>query len=218
MLTAGADNNARGRLVRPAYRIATTRLVIRCWNPTDAILLKDAIDANTDHLRPWMPWATKDPAPLEVRLSFARKCRGEFDLGKDFVYGIFDPEEKEVIGGTGLHTRHGNHVREIGYWIQEKHGRKGFASEVAAALTKVAFIVDGVERVEIHCAIENIKSAGIPKKLGFVREAVLRKRHRDADGNLRDMIVWTMMAEEFAHSIPSKAEVQAYDAIGRKLM
>jgi hypothetical protein len=39
----------------PAYRIHTHRLVLRCWQPTDAPLLKAAIDVNLEHLRPWMP-------------------------------------------------------------------------------------------------------------------------------------------------------------------
>jgi hypothetical protein len=41
----------------PAYRIHTQRMVIRCWHPQDAPLLKEAIDQNLDHLRPWIPWA-----------------------------------------------------------------------------------------------------------------------------------------------------------------
>ena len=89
---------------------------------------------------------------------------------------------------------------------------------MAAALTKVAFIIDAVERVEIHHAIENTKSAGIPEKLGFVKEAVLRKRFRDADGKRRDVGVWTMLMGEFPNSIPHKADIQAFDAIGRKLL
>ena len=32
------------------------------------------------------------------------------------------------------------------------------------------------------------------------------------------MIVWTMLAEEYPSSVPSNAEVQAYDAFGRKLL
>jgi hypothetical protein len=41
----------------PAYRIVTARTTIRCWSPSDAPRLKEAIDANVEHLRPWMPWA-----------------------------------------------------------------------------------------------------------------------------------------------------------------
>ena len=205
-------------LTGPAYRISTSRLTIRCWDPRDAPRLKEAVDRNVDHLRPWMPWAAREPASLDTRVAWLRKCRGEFDLGIDFVYGIFDPEEKEVVGGTGLHTRQGSDMREIGYWIQEKHARKGFATEVSAALTKVAFLVDKVKRVEIRCAIENAKSAGIPKKLGFVFEGTLRKKAPDADGTMRDMMIWAILIDEFSHSVAANADARAFDAIGRRNM
>ena len=41
----------------PAYRIQSSHLVLRCWNPTDVPLLKQAVDENIDHLLPWMTWA-----------------------------------------------------------------------------------------------------------------------------------------------------------------
>lgn len=202
----------------PAYRIETSRLVVRCWELADAAILKRAIDASTSHLRPWMPWATTEPTPIEGRLQFLRQSRGKFDLNQDFTYGIFDKDEGEVIGGTGLHTRHGFDVREIGYWIHEKHVRNGYATEVAAALTKVAFEIDKVDRVEIHCAVENYKSAGVPDKLGFMHEGNRRRITKDADGKVHDSMIWTMLKEEYPNSIPSKALIQAYDAIGRRIM
>ncbi len=51
--------------VPPPYRIRTERLTIRCWEPRDASLLKDALDSSLDHLRPWMPWALEEPRPLD---------------------------------------------------------------------------------------------------------------------------------------------------------
>jgi RimJ/RimL family protein N-acetyltransferase len=202
----------------PAYRIETQRLCIRCWSPIDAVLLKNAVDSNMDYLRPWLPWITKEPEPIEVRLAWLRKSRAAFDLDNDFVYGVFDKEESEVLGGTGLHTRQGLDAREIGYWIQEKHQNKGFATEVAAALTKVAFAVDKVMRVHIHCSVDNLKSARIPKKLGFQNEATLRKRIPNETGELGGMTVWTMIAEEYPNSIPAMAEVKAFDALGNRLI
>jgi RimJ/RimL family protein N-acetyltransferase len=165
-----------------------------------------------------MPWATIEPTSFDDRLQFLRQSRGKFDLGQDFTYGIFDRNETEVIGGTGLHTRHGLGVREIGYWIHEKHARRGYATEVAAALTKVAFEIDEVDRVEIHCAVENYKSAGVPEKLGFIHEGNRRKKTKDADGKVHDSMIWTMLKEEYPKSIPSKAPIEAYDAIGRRIL
>lgn len=56
----------------PAYRIHTARLVIRCWNPADAPLLKAAVDASLDHLRPWMPWAENEPQELDKKIDGLR--------------------------------------------------------------------------------------------------------------------------------------------------
>jgi hypothetical protein len=39
------------------YRIETDRLVIRCYQPSDAAMLLAAITESLDHLRPFMPWA-----------------------------------------------------------------------------------------------------------------------------------------------------------------
>jgi RimJ/RimL family protein N-acetyltransferase len=205
-----------GEATRPAYRVVTPRLVIRCWDPADAPLMKAAVDGCTSHLRPWMPWATLEPAPLENRIQWLRKCRGEFDLGSDFVYGVFDLTETEVIGGTGLHTRRGPDVREIGYWIHERYARKGFATEVTAALTRVAFEIEKMSRVEIHVAVENFKSIGVPRKLGYRHEGTLRERIKDAAGVLHDSMIWTMLAAEYPGSVPSSAEMEAFDVMGRR--
>jgi len=91
----------------PAYRIETERLVIRCWHPTDAPLLKEAIDCSLDHLRPWLPWAHDEPQELDRKVEHLRRVRADFDSGKDFVYGILSNDEKRVLGGTGLHRKLG---------------------------------------------------------------------------------------------------------------
>jgi RimJ/RimL family protein N-acetyltransferase len=202
----------------PAYRVTTNRLVIRCWNPSDAPLLKDSIDRSIEHLRPWMPWAMNEPSPVEARVQWLRHCRAEFDLGRDFTYGIFAGDERTVIGGTGLHTRQGPAAREIGYWIGAAHVRQGYATETAAALTRVAFLVDGVDRVEIHCDPRNTASAAVPRSLGYACEATLKCRVKGSDGLLHDSMIWTMMKEAFADSPCAQAALEAYDVIGGRLL
>jgi len=200
----------------PTYRIRTKRLLIRCWHPQDDPMLKEAIDSNLEHLQPWMPWASKANVSLDERISWIRSCRADFDLDRDFVFGIFNPNESEVIGGAGLHTRQSSDSREIGCWIQRRYSGMGFGTEVAAALTKVAFLVDKVKRVEIRCAVENTNSAAIPKKLGFENEAILKKRVTRPDGSKSDSMVWTMFEDNFTGSIPYMAEIEAFDVIGRR--
>ncbi len=202
----------------PAYRIETARLCIRCWNPQDAPLLKAAIDPNTAYLRPWIPWATDTIEPLEVRISWIRKVRSQFDSDQEFTYGIFDPQETEVIGGTGLHTRQGKHGLEIGYWIQQKHEGKGYATEVSAALTKVAFEIHKMKRVHICCSVANLKSARIPEKLGFQKEGVLRKWITNPGGGMDSLAMWTMIDDEYPGSVCAMAELKAFDAMGKRIL
>ena len=120
----------------PAYRVVTPRLVIRCWEPADAPLLKAAIDASIEHLLPWMPWAANEPTDIDTKIALIRRFRGQFDLGQDFTYGIFDREETQALGGTGLHTRLGSDAREIGYWVRADGINRGVATEAAGALTR----------------------------------------------------------------------------------
>ncbi len=199
----------------PAYRIETPRLVLRCWHPTDAMRLKEAVDSSVEHLRPWMPWAADDPQPLQNRVELIRHWRSQFDRGEDFVYGVFDRAELFVLGGTGLHGRVGPRGLEIGYWIRVSHINQGCATELAAALTTVAFRVHGVDRMEIHCNVANVRSAAVPRKLGYQHEATLHRREPWPGGELRDLMVWTLFADAYPTSPAAAVPVTTYDAAGR---
>lgn len=202
----------------PAYRIVASRTVIRCWQPADAVLLKEAVDASIEHLLPWMPWANDEPTDLTAKIARLRTFRGKFDLGQDFVYGIFDREETRVLGGTGLHTRLGAGAREIGYWIRADAINRGLATEVSAALTKVAFEVDHVRRVEIHCAPNNVRSAAVPAKLGYRHEATLRERVDRGGETPGDVMIWSIFADQYPASPAAAAEIVAFDAAGRQIL
>jgi RimJ/RimL family protein N-acetyltransferase len=200
----------------PPYRIATDRLVLRCWEPRDAPLLKDAVDSSLEHLRPWMPWAEQEPQPLEEKIALLRRFRGQFDLGEDFVYGIFARDESHVVGGTGLHRRVGEDAFEIGYWIRVSRAGEGLATEATAALTRVALELCGVDRVEIRIDPANERSRAIPRRLGFTEEATLRRRLQYPEP--RDVVVYSLFADGFASSPPAAAAVEAYDATGRRVL
>jgi RimJ/RimL family protein N-acetyltransferase len=191
---------------------------LRCWQPTDAPLLQAAIAASLEHLRAWLPWARHEPEDLQTKIDRLRRSRGEFDLGYDFVYGVFSRHEPQVLGSSGLHMRLGAGAREIGYWIHKDHINQGLATEVTAALTKVAFAIDQVARLEIHCDSKNVRSAAIPRKLGFRHATTLRQHTRSPDGTLRDTMIWTLLAHEYPTSPSAAAKIEAFDVIGRQIL
>lgn len=197
----------------PAYRIETERLIVRCYNPSDVQLLADSVTESVEHLKPWMPWAHAEPEPFELKVARLQRFRGEFDLGHDFIYGIFNKEETRLLGGTGLHKRIGANQLEIGYWIHKDFINRGLVTESTAALVKVAFEILQVHRIEIHCDPGNLASASIPRKLGFTHEGTLRAKTPFLD-RWSDSMVWGLLDVEYTSSPSCKANIKVFDARG----
>lgn len=201
----------------PPYRIETERLVIRCYDPADAPLLKDAVDRSAEHLRPWMSWVPDEPEELQVVVDRLRRFRGQFDLDENWVYGIFARDESRLIGGTGFHPRGGEGSIEIGYWVAADALRQGIATEVTAVLTRVAFELCGHERVDLQVEPANEASARVPRKLGFTHEGTLRRRLPRREGQPpADAMLFTMLRDEYERAGWRDAyPYAAYDAAGR---
>lgn len=204
------------KIQNPAYRIETKRLVVRCYNPTDAHMLADSVRESLEHLKPWMPWAHNEPEPFEEKVKRLHSFRGKFDLQQDYVYGIFNREETRLLGGTGLHTRLSENELEIGYWIHKDFVNQGLVTESTAALVKVAFEIIHVHRIEIHCDPGNLASAAVPRKLGFTHEGTLRAKTSFLDG-WSDSMIWGLLESEYANSPSVKAEIKVFDTLGNAL-
>ena len=165
-----------------------------------------------------MPWAHDEPRLLDERIGLLRGFRGRFDLGEDFVYGVFSRDEREAVGGSGLHTRAGEGALEIGYWIRASAVGRGYTREATAALARVAIRVCGVDRVEIRVDPANEASLRIPRALGFAEEATLRRRLPAAEGEApRDAVVFAVFADELDRTPVAQARLEAFDALGRSI-
>lgn len=203
----------------PAYRLETERLVLRCYEPSDAAAVKEAVDESIEHLTPWIPWIRDEPQTLEQKVTLMRKFRGDFDLGKDRVYGIFERSEARtprLVGGAGHHARSHPHI-EIGYWLRRGETGQGYATEASAALVRTAFEIDGLDRVEIRVDPENTKSAAVAERLGFTNEGTLRGNMKDPDG-LFDSQIWGLLATEYEGTPAAATLLVAHDALGRRLV
>jgi RimJ/RimL family protein N-acetyltransferase len=198
----------------------TERLVARCWQPADAPLLKEAVDSSLEHLRPWMPWARDEPQTLLQKVQLLRVFRGQFDRGENFVYGLFSADESELVGGSGLHPRAGDDISlEIGYWIRASAIGRGYATEATAALARVGLELCGADRIDIRVDPTNERSAAVPRRLGFVEEARLRRRLISAPGeDPRDAILFALFRDGLAGSPVASAQLEAFDAAGTRVL
>jgi RimJ/RimL family protein N-acetyltransferase len=208
-----------GIATTPPYRIETERLVIRCYDPRDAPLLKAAVDSSIEHLSEWMPWARLEPQTLEQKVELLRTFRGRFDHDENYVYGVFSRDESELLGGSGFHKRSNEGSLEIGYWVAVGAVGQGIATEATAVQTRAGLELCGLDRIDLQVDPRNERSLNIPRRLGFTQEGVLRRRlDPGAEGEpRRDSTVFTMLREELAGSPCLKYDYVAFDAAGNRL-
>ncbi len=176
--------------LRPLLR--TGRLLLRPVRPRDAGQIFEAIDESRAYLRRWLPFPDVTHSPADT-LAFIRKVsRGTHDV----VWGIWEQggvqplgrgrsparaagrarvRAERYCGNLGLHRiqlEQGSAT--IGYWVRESSAGRGYASEATAAVLLWLFTKRGFERVAIEAATGNAVSQRVIRKLGFVREGVLR--------------------------------------------
>ena len=175
-------------MIGPPELIDAGPMVLRRYVPEDALALAEAVNASLEHLRPWMPWA-QSLATVGSMTAFIEQATSAASAGTEFQYGMFDHGGTGVVGGCGLHARGDPGSLDIGYWVHVDHLRRGIATASAAALSRAALALPGVERVEIHCDAANLASAAVPRKLGF-RLARVEERPRAAPGESGRRMVW----------------------------
>jgi RimJ/RimL family protein N-acetyltransferase len=204
--------------LRVPYRLETERLVLRCFEPDDAPAFLRATLASREHLLAWMPWAASMADGLDGVLPLLRRFRGGYDRDENYPMAVLARESGELVGSCGLHPRCGQGGLELGYWVHVEHVRRGYASEMAAALTRVGFELFRMDRLEIHCDPANEASRRVPEKLGYQLEGRLRRRISWPDGPARDKEVWTLLCEEHVSHPSAASPLAGYDLFGRRIV
>ena len=141
-----------------------------------------------------MPWAMHEPKPLAETSRLLERGVSRFLKGEDFMYSILNPDETEVLGGSGLHRCDEPGCLEIGYWIRADRLGKGFATEAARALSRAALEMPEIARVQIDCDPANRSSRRVPEKLGYQLIETLRANKSTASGQPRDTVVYQITA------------------------
>jgi RimJ/RimL family protein N-acetyltransferase len=173
---------------RPGEILAAGPLTLRRLSLDDLEPLLQEIERSRDHLAAWQDWArTTDRATLRGFLLFAEAA---WNGRTDFQYAMIDAEQR-IVGGAGLHARLGPGMMEIGYWVGEPFINRGYATAAAAALTQAAFQLGGVRQVEIRCDQANVRSAAVPRKLGYNLERI-DKGSPDAPADSGRSMIWVL--------------------------
>lgn len=175
--------------------IQTPRLYMRPAKTGEGAMLHEAIRESFQELTKWMAWAKEMPS-LEQQELYVRKIQQNWLLkDSDLPLLLFERKSERFLGGTGF-----NEIKwdvpccAIGYWLRTDTTGFGYATEAANTLTRYAFEVLSMARVEIRCDAKNIKSYAVAQRLGFGQEGVLKKAMRRNDGSLADLIMYAKYA------------------------
>lgn len=85
---------------------------------------------------------------------------------------------------------------EIGYWLSEGFQKKGVMTRSVARLCEYSFKVLGIAEVEIKCAVGNIRSKEIPKRLGFTLKRIDKNREKLTGDIWTDVEVYGKLKNE----------------------
>jgi RimJ/RimL family protein N-acetyltransferase len=162
---------------------------VRWVTVDDAEAIARAVGESLDHLRPWMPWADARSAEAEFQRGRLRNQPQQRERAEEWQYGLFSTIDDAFLGAFGLMTRRGPRTLEIGYWLHVDAGNRGLATRAALALTEAGRQLEGVDRMIIVCDEANVRSAAIPKRLGYTLERVER-RPPEAPGETGHMQIW----------------------------
>lgn len=175
----------------PPESFETDRLTIRVVLPEFAAESHAAIHESWEDLHRWMPWAEERPSVAQCEANL-RAAHEKFQRREELAYLLLLRGTRTLVGRSDFHLIDWSVPKcEIGYWVRSRFARQGYITEAVAGLTAVAFDALGMQRVEIRCDVANERSAGVPRRLGFVHEATLRNdRRHPRTGALSDTLVF----------------------------
>ena len=153
------------------HAYATDPEVVRymTWGPNTLEITREVLDRNLERQKTW---------PRE-ELSLAVEVKAT----------------SEMIGGISLHDANSDNSA-FGYCYSRDAWGKGYGTEAAQALARIAFTELGHHRIWATCDARNHGSYAIMEKVGMRREGHLLKNLKAHDG-WRDSYVYALLADEW---------------------
>ena len=177
----------------PPEEIKTERMILRKHRMSDAAMMFREIDQDRERLCQWLPWVDKTKSENDSKFNL-EICLSSWESGDLFDYGFYNHDGK-FLGRGGLHSINWAIPKaEFGYWMTKRGEGHGYVAEAITAIEK-AFFKMGFERLEVRCDPLNVRSANVPRRLGYKLEAILANESRH-NGKLRDTMVWAKLKNE----------------------
>jgi ribosomal-protein-serine acetyltransferase len=175
------------------YRIIEEDIKVCLSVPEFAEELFELTDKNRVYLRQWLPWLdaiqktsdTKEFIDAQLESFSKKEAVHQTIFYKDKIAG--------VLGFNEIDQAH--RIGYIGYWLGQEFTGLGIMTKSVSDLIHQGFIDWELQRLEIRCAVDNVKSRAIPERLGFRNEGIIRRAEK-VNSNYYDHVVYGLRNEE----------------------
>ncbi len=134
-------------------------------------------------------------ARREVKMYFV----DNFKKDTGIRWGLTYKGDGELIGSAGLYLwKKDTRQAETGYDLNPKYWDRGIMTEAMIAIIGYGFDKMNLNRIEALIAPYNTHSIRLVKRLGFMKEGVLRD-HYVYKGRLEDDLLFSLLRREWKH-------------------
>jgi ribosomal-protein-serine acetyltransferase len=151
---------------------STSTPTLRSITLDDAQELTALVEANRNHLRPWLVWVDRFTTP-EHAIWWITRVQEDEQEGCGYVFAICLGDQ--IVGTAALKdVDRTNRCAEVGYWIGKKFEGKGIMTQAVEALCDKAFHELGLHRLYLYLLPRNERSIALAERLAFQREGLCR--------------------------------------------
>lgn len=169
----------------------TKDIKLRWIRSSDAEVIYEVVKRNREYLSRWLPFVKN--LTLEEESDFISSVITTPIEIRPHVFVI--EVEKELAGLIGFSKAdYINRKIEIGYWLLPEYQGRGIMTMSVRSVVNWAVNVLSIKRIAICCAVGNVGSNAIPKKLGFKFEGVQRYGELLATGEFTDINVYSFIS------------------------
>lgn len=152
------------------------------------------IDTQREYLEKWLPFVefTKEEADSEAFVDSVISVPAE---KAEYIFTV--RKCNEFAGLIGFKdTDRLNKKTEIGYWLSERFQKRGIITKAVEKLCEYAFNELDINRVQIKCAVGNLPSKNVPKRLGFKLEGIERQGELLSGNIFTDLEIFSKLKNE----------------------
>ncbi|WP_337993925.1 GNAT family N-acetyltransferase [Paenibacillus sp. KACC 21273] len=153
---------------------------------------------NRDYLKKYEPIRPESYWTLEAQQEMLINGEHNFEAGQGYVFGIFESVSEQLVGRIEISGvargpfQNGN----LGYFVDQDHHGKGYASAAVQQCLQFAFIEAQLHRLQAGVMPWNTPSLRVLEKSGFRREG-LAERYLHINGNWEDHVLYAITIEDW---------------------